>query len=286
MNKQTDIDRPSSKRNYFAYGSTKPAGDDELQLVDAVLQSDAAYFRSAAQVEWCSGWQIVYMPGLLSLPAGCTVWPGAEYRRHLEVQAMEIQLKDLGCPHARLYQQCPDDALQQELVRNGYRPAEEIALLNAFTNRPCETHPAPPIRLVLVQSEQDWKDKLKLHQDIPRGPDNHASQAGHWLQMERAKCEAGFMQPFLILRGEEIAGAVNFAAFGNLGRLKNLVVHPAYRRQGVGAEAASQIAEMARERGKSAAGCFAMAGGQSVNLYRTAGYVPVARQIEWYKELQ
>jgi ribosomal protein S18 acetylase RimI-like enzyme len=134
-------------------------------------------------------------------------------------------------------------------------------------------------------SEQDWADKVELHRAVPQGPDGHRSRADDWSEMERGKCRAGFMEPFLIIHRQQVCGSVNLASSGRLGRLKNLVIHPEWRRQGIGAGAAREIARLARDRGKPAAGCFAMEHGQAVGMYRNAGYFPVGRQTEWYRKL-
>lgn len=93
------------------------------------------------------------------------------------------------------------------------------------------------------------------------------------------------MEPLLIYYQDQVCGSVNLALSDRLGRLKNLVIHPRWRRRGIGVEAARLIACLARDRGKVAAGCFAINDEPSLDLYKSAGYVPVTSQIEWFKTL-
>ena len=46
------------------------------------------------------------------------------------------------------------------------------------------------------------------------------------------------------------------------------------------------FARIARERGMTAAGCFALEDGQALNMYKKAGYAPAILQTEWYKCLK
>ena len=142
------------------------------------------------------------------------------------------------------------------------------------------------VHLRTVRSERDWSLKLSLHRDVRRGPDGHSVDADQWVQMERLKCEAGYMEAYLIHLDDQPCGAVNFSPSARLGRLKNLVVHPHWRRRGIGVEAAREIIRLASQRGLAAAGVFALEHGPSLKLYRDAGYLPVVRQVEWYRRLQ
>ena len=262
---------------------------DGLKLLDELLESDAAYFLAAAECEELHGFRISYMPGLESLAAACVVHKIARESVGDQTQwlpVLEKRISALGCHHSRFYQQGPDTEMEKQFFQNDYRPAEEIALLNTFSNVPPGQDGAALTELRPVRSEQDWSLKLALHHDIPQGPDGHVADAETWVTMERRKCEAGYMEPFLIVQGDHVCGAVNFASGPRIGRLKNIVIHPHWRRKGMGVQGARLIARLAQERGKTAAGCFALKDGQAVQMYQDAGYLPVTRQTEWYKKLQ
>ena len=257
-------------------------------LVRELLESDAAYFCAAARCEALPDCQLVRMPGLESLAAGCVVQKIT--RRNWDdhscwLHAVEARLRESGCGHARFYQQYADRGLEQNFLQGGYRPVVEIALLNKYGLCGKEGNEVGDIRLRPVRSETEWTLKLSLHRDTEKGPDGHLSQADSWLDMERRKCEAGYMEPFLIYCQDEPCGSVNLSLSGRLGRLKNLVIHPRWRRQGIGVEAARLIACLSQDHGKVAAGCFAIDDAPSLALYQNAGYVPVSKQIEWFKAL-
>jgi len=257
-------------------------------LLEELLESDTAYFRAAAECELVQGFQISHMPGLESLAAACVAHrilkPGGRIQAQC-LQAVEQRFLALTCNHARFYQQHPDDELESWFRENGYRPTREIALLNTYDDPGfCEINDGN-IQLRPVLTEHDWTLKLSIHQDIPNGPDGHFSPAEEWLQLERRKCAAGYMEPFLIFREDMACGAVNYAPGSQIGRLKNIVIHPCWQRKDIGAQAARLIAYMARERGMSAAGCFAMEDGQALSMYKKAGYFPVTVQTEWHKHL-
>jgi ribosomal protein S18 acetylase RimI-like enzyme len=255
-------------------------------LVSDLLESDRAYFRAAAHCEIFQGCQLIRMPGLESLAAGCVVQNLASCNSDdasAWIQSVEERLLHLDCTHARIYQQYPDRGLEQCFIQRGYRAVEEIALLNTFnTSTDVENK---EIQLRPVCSEGDWSLKLSLHHDTAEDPDGHCSSAVSWLDMERRKCEAGYMEPFLIYSHDEPCGAVNFSLSGQVGRLKNLVIHPQWRRKSIGVEAARLIACMAQYHGKAAAGCFAIDNAPSLALYQSAGYLPVSKQTEWFKSL-
>jgi ribosomal protein S18 acetylase RimI-like enzyme len=255
------------------------------ELILELFLSDANYFRTCARMERSMGCEIVQMRGLESLAAGCLV-QGLEHRScdsHATLVALENRLQELGCTRARFYQQFPDPGLEAQFSLLGYRRVEEIALLNTSFDGAALTREEGEVTLVAVNSEVDWSKKLLLHDAVKEDPDGHASAAKDWVEMERYKSDAGYMQPYLIYCQGEVSGAVNLSLSQNLGRLKNLVIHPDWRRRGVGVKAARLIAGLARHHGKSAAGCFAIDNEPSLNLYKSAGYVPVSRQIEWLK---
>ena len=267
---------------------TTSASIERTELLQELLDSDVAYFHAAAKCEDLSGYRISRMPGLESLPAACVAHPIPGYTGTAGtgwLGLLEKRLSETGCGHARIYQQVPDDSLAKHFLQNGCRAAEEIALLSPHEGQEHGETDTSGVRLRPVNSDADWSLKISVHRDIPQGPDGHASQAEKWVQMERLKCEAGYMEPFLIMAGQHTCGAVNFAPGFRIGRLKNIVISPGWRRKGVGERAASLIIMMARGRGFEVAGCFAMKSGRALNMYRKAGYFPAAQQTEWFKKL-
>ncbi len=259
-------------------------GPDEL--AEELLETDAAYFCAGAETEELGGYRIAYLPGLAELAAACVVHPQSSTAGLAQaLPRLEQRIARLGYGHARIYQWAPDPEAESLLLRRGYRKETEIALLNSKMDpAPAGDETAATV-LRPVVSERDWSAKLALHRDINLGPDGHESPADAWLEMERRKCEAGYMKAFLIVLHEQVCGAVGFAPSARIGRLKNIVIHPRFRGMGIGAQAARLIAAMARKDGKAAAGCFAMGDGVALKMYENADYHPVAEQTEWYRKL-
>jgi len=112
----------------------------------------------------------------------------------------------------------------------------------------------------------------------------NSCQAVDWDKMEKHKCSAGYMEPYLVFYQNQLCGAVSFAPGRQLGRLKNLVIHPNWRRLGIGVEIAKFVSRYSNERGLQAAGCFALESGPATRLYSSAGYIPVTYQVEWYRQ--
>jgi GNAT superfamily N-acetyltransferase len=279
---------PNIIKGFFELGDGYCIGTHNHEYVQELLDSDIAYFRAAANCENLLDCQIVKMPGLESLAAGCVVQgllPQKGVGSNGWLQSIEDKLLEMNCEHARFYQQYPDDELAHNFKRHGYRKVEEVALLHTFSNDIIAEKDNGEVSLRAVRSERDWSLKLLLHQVTSEYPDGHSSPAQTWLEMERRKCEAGYMQPFLIYYQDQVCGSVNLALSERLGRLKNLVVHPLWRRKGIGVQAARIIARQAWELGKAAAGCFAIDDAPSLTLYQSAGYLPVTKQFEWFKTL-
>jgi hypothetical protein len=87
----------------------------------------------------------------------------------------------------------------------------------------------------------------------------------------------------LIVNAGKVCGVVNVAVMGPILRMKNLVVAPDCRRQGVASRVAVAQARMAAVMECAAAGCFAIVGEDGARVYPRAGYRVVVRQTEWSK---
>lgn len=254
-----------------------------------LLESDAVYFESDAECLHFDGGCIARMSGMESLAAGCVV-------QRIDAAAIgdkatdwlgdvEHRVAELGSPKARLYLQEEAPVLERSLVARGYRRADEIALLMQPDSETAAGARDERVTLLPIEDETAWAAKLDIHRLIERGPDGHYSLADKWVELERRKSDQGYMKPYLICEDDSPAGAVNVAVWGNIVRLKNLVVHPGYRRRGIGRRAAARWAQLAAEHGKPAAGCFALEDSHALLMYQGAGFRPASRQTEWVKEL-
>ncbi len=192
-----------------------------------------------------------------------------------------------GAARARLYLQQRHPALEAALVGRGYRPRDEVGFIRLTSGVATvrATAAAPRVSVHPVEGASGWLAKLVFHRQAPERPDGHASSAEEWVELEERKAAAGYMQAFLIRVGDEVVGAVAAAPQRELLRVKNLVVHPAHRRQGVATEIMDRLEAIAAGSGKRALGCFALAGEAPETMYRRCGFQAVTRQTEWLKDL-
>jgi GNAT superfamily N-acetyltransferase len=255
-------------------------------LIDELFESDTLYFEAGAVCVEVEGAIIANMPGMENLVAGSVV-------QRIDMQIVstdpeawldniELQLKEMAIHRARIYIQSHNDIVSTTLLHRGYRPVDEVALLLHTSSRHIQDK---SVSLMPILDQEGWDEGLSVYRCIEKGPDGHVSPPEQWIELERSKCNAGYMLPYLIYKNEDVCGAVNLAVHQHLVRLKNMVIHPDFRRKNCGASAAALFSDLAKQYGKSAAGCYAIENHSSLPMYKKAGYIPVAKQTEWLKEI-
>lgn len=255
-------------------------------LKQGLLESDRRYFESAACIEDCRGATIARIPGHTSLPAACVVQRITPSDLPVSTQKwldrIETYLDGMGYSRARLYLRSRDSTFATELVRRGYDSSEEIGFLRI---PPAEVSPSDECRLEPISDAEDWALKLRLHERCDVGPDGYPSTAKAWVDMERRRVEAGYMEPFFIKTHGSVRGVLSLAEFPHLLRLKNLVIHPDFRGEGVGTTAVQRVLREARKRRKRAVGAFGVKGSPGASLYRSCGFEEAVAQTEWARKL-
>jgi GNAT superfamily N-acetyltransferase len=258
-------------------------------LASDLLDSDRSYFESAAVLEAAGGATIARVPGLERVSAGCVVQrvdPSVLPRDPLRwIELVEQRLLGHGCRRARFYLTGRHPALEAALLARGYRPQDETGYV-LTVDRPAAARPdGPAAELRPVTSADDWAAKAALHRLSGTGPDGHDSDPEAWVELERVRAAAGWMRPFFIVSRGAICGVIALASGESILRLKNLVVHPSWRRMGIATAVLHRAHAIAWREGWAGVGAFALAGDPSEQLYRTAGYEAVARQTEWMRPL-
>ena len=258
----------------------------EAVLIDELFESDSLYFEAGAVCVEVEGAIIANMPGLENLAAGSVV-------QRIDMQIVstdpeawldniELHLKKLAIHRARIYIQSHNDLVSTTLLHRGYRPVNEVALLLHTNSRHIQDK---SVTLRPILDQEGWDERLSVYRCIEKGPDGHVSVPEQWIELEKSKCNTGYMLPYLIYKNEEVCGAVNLAVHQHLVRLKNMVIHPDFRRKNCGASAAALFSGLAKQYGKPAAGCYALENHSSLPMYKKAGYIPVAKQTEWLREI-
>ena len=202
-----------------------------------LLETDRGYFESTAVLEPAGGATIARVPGLerVSGLRGPPRGPvGAPRDPARWVELVEQRLLGHGCRRARFYLtgRLPRS---RPLLARGYRPQDEIGYALVVDGRPAAIRPdGPPAELRPVTSADDWAAKLAFHRVSGTSCDGHDSDPEAWVELERIRVEAGWMRPFFIVSRGAICGVIALASGESLLRLKNLVVHPSWRRMGIG----------------------------------------------------
>lgn len=251
-----------------------------------LLESDRRYFEAGAESIPIEAATIARMRGAELLAAGCVVQRVAvaeiPERADAWLAEVETRLQSLGSPRARIYLDQPAPGLEAALARSGYRSRVEIGFVRAGD----PAQPAPIVELAQADDEHGWSARRKIMERCRLGPDGHQADPDLWVDLERRKCRAGYLRPYLISGGGGVVGATCVATCGSLLRLKNLFVDPDCRRRGVATAAAIRAARLAEQESHAATGCFAVEGGPGVAVYTPAGFVDVTRQTEWVRELE
>jgi len=117
------------------------------------------------------------------------------------------------------------------------------------------------------------------------GPDGYTNQAELWVEMERRKCATNKMRSYLVYRDTQVVATVGTIVGDGLLRLKNIVVLPQFRRQGIALAIVQHLCRMAEVDHGCRLGVFGVEGEKGSKLYRRAGLYYVTEQYEWSKSL-
>ena len=198
------------------------------------------------------------------------------------LEEVEATLRAQAIPRVRIYSDDSPPEFESLFSSGGYESRCEVGFL-APQGYP--DPPSPEITLRPVRSEQDWKDKCALHEEAMEGPDGYSNQADLWVEMERQKCATGKMDTFLVYRDNQVVATVGSIVDDGLLRLKNIVVAPKVRRQGIALATVHHLWRKAEIDHGCRLGVFGLKVGKGSHLYRRAGLLEVTEQYEWSKVL-
>ena len=255
----------------------------DVPLIDRVIETDRAYFELGAEVRRIAGATLAWMPGLAGTPAGSVVHRVdagmVAAQGQIWVTEAEAALAGVGAQLARIYLDRRGTAADAVLRNAGYADRDEIAFVHDCPE------PSPLLTLSPVRSEQDWRRKLALHEASEGPPDGHFAGAAEWVALERTKCAHG-MEMFTAECDGQTVGTAGLLAGQGVVRLKNLVVHPDWRRRGFGQSILAHVAAIGRARGLASLCLFAVADEPGELLYRAVGMSIAGTQVEWSKTLR
>lgn len=257
-------------------------------LAAALLESDRAYFEAGAEVRDVPGATMALLRGMESLAAACVVHrvrqaEAGEPERWLGMMGREVGAA--GCAALRIYLDEATGPLAAALAHTGAMRTVEVGLVRRADAAWTGGASSAALSIEPVRSADSWRAKLDFHRACPVGPDGHAAPAELWVGMERRRAGAGYLRPWLVRLGGTVCGTFGLAGQGQLARLKNLVLHPAYRGRGLARHVVRLAAEAAAADGAAGVGCFALERHHSLAMYRALGFAPVIRQYEWVAPL-
>ncbi len=254
---------------------------DRSAVARLLLATDEDYFAAAAEEVHFPGGRLLRMPGLEQVPAGCVAVPETVTAAFL-AEASE-RASEAGASLLRFYTPMGDPVPQgsglHSSIEHGYILAAS-ARTNDFLSSGTAAAKVRPVR-----GEDDWRRKLELATALEQLPDGKQAAAAAWTELERRKCDAGYMAAYLIEIDGEAVGAFALARRGDLLRLKNLLVHPAFRSRGLARAAVRHAVAHARDNGFEWVGAFAIAEGAGQKLYERCGFAAVTGQVEWSRPL-
>lgn len=251
-------------------------------LFERAADTDVAYFGMAAEIEQLPGAVLAWMPGLTSLAAGAVVQrvdSDAAARMGVRwVPEIESALEKVGAPLARVY--LDEGSPASGLLRQaGYAMRPELVFAHAMDAVPGE------VELRLVDSDEAWDLKKRLHEEADRTPDGHPSAASDWVELERRKAAHG-LQNYLAMLDGEVVGAIGAIRGDRILRFKNILIHPDHRRRGLGRAMLTALAALERESGILEQAVFAVRGNAGERLYRACGMRVAGTVVEWSKPLR
>jgi GNAT superfamily N-acetyltransferase len=188
----------------------------------------------------------------------------------------------LFAPLARLYLHENLPELEALLLSQGFCAKVEIGFL-AFPVG--ELQPVEQISLRRVDSDTDWKTKLRIHFHEDVGSDGYQNQAEDWNEIMFRKCQTGFKQSFLIYYQGLAVGTIGIVEAPGIRRVKNLFVMPKYRGLGLAASAVRVLLRDASSRSIPTMGVFGIEGSSGCAVYQSCGFQPATRQVEYTKHL-
>lgn len=249
---------------------------------DLVL-TDTEYFGADAEiVHDVLGTRITVMSGLEDLAAGCLAPAfdsvAAEADPRMWRQAFESAVRAVGGGQFRLYVDAPAPNLVAHLLAHDYLMREEVILLRDGPAKAPEN-----LRLVEVEDSIAWAAKVQLDAVGGTQPDGHSYRADRWAEFEHRKWRSGALRYFIAeLDGRPVA-TMGSMQRGDLIRVKNLVVHPDFRRQGVAGQVCDALQAFFQPTA-SRCGVFAVAGDAGHRMYERNGFRVIGSVLELHRQ--
>lgn len=256
--------------------------------IRALIRSEYNYFNAGSRNRRIMGGVMSITLKFESLASGCVL-----HNIQLEminknfvswINNVEAEFRRIGVPLCRFYLHEQSAIQNKILLDRGFKKVTEVGLavsldsLKKVNNSKGELKP--------IVDEKGWESKKVFYRVTKLGADGHDMKEGDYSDFEKVKCNAGYMTSFLYWKESKLIGAVSLSTKGKFSRLKNLLVHPEYRGQGIGSEIVMALMEEAKSLGSKIFGVYAVENTNAHKLYKSCGMRDVLQHTEWLKELK
>lgn len=253
-------------------------------LTQDLMDTDSRYFEIGAEQRELLLGRMCWVPGCTEIAPGCVLVRTRQVKSHEEalqgIAEFEEEAAGVEANLFRLYVQEPNDILEERLARRGYVRRQEVAFVsNGGVSDPDD---ASKIKLREITSQAEMDQKSIVDRVVRVGPDGHVSDPERWHDCLCRKWMTGELKFYLIEYDGTTCGSLGEMETAGLVRLKNLVVHPDFRRRGIGKAAALMMLGMAGARNREL-GVFGTPGGGGFATYTSVGLPVAGVQHEWWR---
>lgn len=263
-----------------AWAAAAPMRQADPGLFARVMDTERAYFELGARLEDLHGAVLAWTPGFVSTPGAAVVHRVEPdvfcHQAPTWIGQMEKALVLHGIGLARVYLDTRHEGLEGMLRDAGYACREELLFADRRLDPPTTVDCRP------IVTEADWRRKLAFHEAVQESPDGHANLAADIVGLERHKCAHG-MEAFSGEMDGRMVAVVGAVWGERVVRIKNLLVHPEYRRRSIATALLDHIAAIGRQRGIEEQCLVALKGGTGEIAYRSLGMTLVGSCFEWSK---
>ncbi|WP_278314647.1 hypothetical protein [Lolliginicoccus levis] len=249
-----------------------------------ITATDLAYFAAGGRARRHGNWISCRAPGFEQLPAASVTCqpPGTPLAMHPARLRRRLEASDRRRGHAltRLYLTEPSLLIEQHFLDHGYQRRTESVYIRPTAGLGSISG---GVQLEEIHDEPAWAIKARIDSESQGGPDGYDRSAALWARFEHAKWRSGAVRFFLIRSGQQCHGSVGAMMTPQAIRLKNLLIRPASRGQGIGTATTLALAALGASEGRPAFGVFAVDGGIGASTYRSARCEPLGQVIELSK---
>jgi len=261
------------------------------KICGLLTASELDYFKRGARVEQTLAGNLCWIEGFEELPCGCvlhnvTTEQIDKFDRWLS--QVEKRFANQGACAVRIYFASDIKEYKALLKSYGYHLSREKGLameIDKYEKALIASRTYPDLRWVEIDTQARLRDRQNLYLSADKGPDGHNMNGFRFADFEQLKMESGYMTSFLLYHSQVAVGTVSLSVHNEFARLKNLFVHPEFRRQGLARRMTLLILEEARAKRALYFGAYALEGSQGHDVYTYCGMKDLIFQTECLKYL-